>query len=142
MRMRVAPFWSRMYFSVGRAAVMRVSSVIRPFLQGTLKSTRTRRVFFLKSTSRTVFLAIRMLLAVARSPQVTFCVIAGFSEGDVREFPKIYGKGRTVSTASPAGSSPPSLKILVRMFGERCTGVTVGESVFFTAYRTLSPAFT
>src|SRR5258708_13978590 len=41
---------------VGKAAVMRVSSVILPSSSGTLKSTRTRTRLPFKSTSRMVFL--------------------------------------------------------------------------------------
>src|SRR5690606_19487702 len=48
-----------MYFSVGIAARMRVSSVTCPFsLIGTLKSTRTSTRLPVRSISRTVFLSI------------------------------------------------------------------------------------
>ena len=94
MRMREAPFWSRMYVSVGRAAVMRVSSVIFPSLRGTLKSTRTSTRFFFRSMSRTVFLAIRM------SPCTGDGNRHDFGAGIMGEFAKnIRESARAVSTA-------------------------------------------
>ena len=52
------PPCSMMYLIVGRAAVIRLSLVITPSFNGTLKSTRTRTFLPFKSTSLTVSFAM------------------------------------------------------------------------------------
>ena len=58
MRMSRVPLTPSMYFKVGSAAVIRVSSPMTPSLIGTLKSTRTSTRLPERSMSRTVFLAM------------------------------------------------------------------------------------
>ena len=53
--------WSRTYWIVGSAALMRLSSVTTPSAIGTLKSTRMMTRLPLRSMSRTVFLFMVLL---------------------------------------------------------------------------------